>query len=388
MWAVGVVLFAQHWFNNGVNPMALAAEYSLGPHTFPRGWFIVAESSELAPGGTKAVRFFGKDFALYRGESGKPVMLDAYCPHMKTHLTAGDSAAIVKQGKQIEGDSIRCPYHGWRFTPEGQCDDIPYQSTCPKAAVLGSYPVEDVMGCIMMWHDPEGKPPAFPAPRLAEWDDPQWINWELDHLGELAIHPQEIIDNMADMQHLGPTHGAPCEFYENEWRDHVYIQRQGGFHSGYGVMLLTSTWYTGPGVLLSKQSFGDVLSYELIANTPVEDGKVRIWHAAMPRAAGDQPTEDEREMAKQIQAGALEAFSSDFVIWQNKAPALNVLQQPKDGPFNKGRHWYKQFYDLAENTEKYHAKRNGTHHIKDVPPPPADLYDMEGSRFKKAEATA
>ena len=56
--------------------MAKAADYSLGPVTFPRGWFIVAESKELDDG-PLAVRFFGQDFALYRGESGAPVMLDA-----------------------------------------------------------------------------------------------------------------------------------------------------------------------------------------------------------------------------------------------------------------------------------------------------------------------
>ena len=54
--------------------MAVASEYGLGPHTFPRGWFVVAESSELDQG-PRAVRFFGRDLALYRGESGNPVLL-------------------------------------------------------------------------------------------------------------------------------------------------------------------------------------------------------------------------------------------------------------------------------------------------------------------------
>ena len=66
-----------------------------------------------------------------------------------------------------------------------------------------------------------------------------------------------------------PTHGAPCEYFENEWRYHIYIHRQGGFHQEYQAMLKTVTWYTGPGVLLSHQLFGDVESIELIANTPV-----------------------------------------------------------------------------------------------------------------------
>lgn len=57
--------------------MATAAEYGLGPNTYPRGWFIVAESREIDKGPI-GVTFFGRDFALYRGESGNPVMLDAY----------------------------------------------------------------------------------------------------------------------------------------------------------------------------------------------------------------------------------------------------------------------------------------------------------------------
>ena len=65
--------------------MATAAEYGLGPNTYPRGWFIVAESHEI-DNGPIGVTFFGRDFALYRGESGKPVMLDAYCKHMGTCL--------------------------------------------------------------------------------------------------------------------------------------------------------------------------------------------------------------------------------------------------------------------------------------------------------------
>ena len=71
--------------------MAKSTEYQLGVNTFPRGWFIVAESNEL-DAGPLPVRFFGQDFALYRGESGKPVMLDAYCKHMGTHLAASKSA--------------------------------------------------------------------------------------------------------------------------------------------------------------------------------------------------------------------------------------------------------------------------------------------------------
>ena len=58
--------------------MASTAEYGLGEFTFPRGWFMVADSGEL--GATPLpLRFFSQDLALYRGESGRVVLLDFGC---------------------------------------------------------------------------------------------------------------------------------------------------------------------------------------------------------------------------------------------------------------------------------------------------------------------
>ncbi len=349
--------------------MATAAEYNLGPNTFPRGWFIVAESSELDRG-PQAVRFFGQDLALYRGESGKPVLLDAYCAHMGTHITASDSAMIVKNGEQIEGDSIRCPYHGWRYDPQGNVDDIPYfDGPCPKSASIRSYPVVDSMGCVMAWYDPDGHAPEYDAPSLSQWDDPLWINWKLDHLGELSIHPQEILDNMADARHLGPTHGAPCEYFSNEFKDHLYIQHQGGPMQLYETYLRTTTWYTGPGILLSKQEFAGMEIYELIANTPVDDGVVKCWHGCLTKAQSTPPSKEDIDNAEQVQAGALEAFSADFNVWQNKRPALKIMQLKTDGPFKTGRKWYSQFFAATENVPAIRDEVNGVHLTEGLPTP-------------------
>ncbi len=361
--------------------MAKAVEYNLGPAIFPRGWFIVAESSELGAD-PMAVHYFGKDLALYRGESGQPVLLDAFCPHMGTHLTASTSAHIVKSGEQIEGDSIRCPYHGWRFAPDGTCDDIPYyDGRIPKSASIRSYPVADVMGCVMAWYDADGRAPDYDPPSLKEWDDPQWVRWELDHLGELGLHSQEVLDNMADARHLGPTHGAPCEYFENEFKDHIYIQRQSGHIALYDEFLRTTTWYTGPGLLLSKQAFGDTLMYELIANTPVDDGSIRAWHGVLYRGASSPASTEDRDYQKASQAGALEAFGADFNIWTHKKPAIKVMQLATDGPFAKGRRWYSQFFDLPEKASEYHEELNGVHGTDGLPPPDQETLDQSEGLF-------
>lgn len=361
--------------------MAKSADYSLGPNVFPRGWFIVAEAKELDEG-PKAVRFFGQDFALYRGESGKVIMLDAYCPHMGTHITASTSAHIVQAGEQVEGDSIRCPYHGWRFNGDGDCDDIPYhEGPIPRSAKIQSYTVQESMGCVMMWWDPDGGEPAYPCPELKEWNQPNWVRWELDHLGELEMHPQEVLDNMADCQHLGPTHGAPCEYFENEFRDHLCIQRQGGFHKLYQAQLDTVTWYTGPGVLLSKQRFGETLAIELIANTPVDDGVIKVWHAALHKGANAVPDDADLAAAKEVQAGALQAFAADFDVWKHKRAAIRVLQLKTDGPFNMVRKWYSQFHETQEGVQAIRDKVEGIHHIEGFPTPGDATQEIEEGMF-------
>jgi 3-ketosteroid 9alpha-monooxygenase subunit A len=213
----------------------------------------------------------------------------------------------------------------------------------------------------MAWYDPDDREPDYEAPKLPEWDDSQWVRWELDHLGELNIHPQEIIDNIVDVQHLGPTHGAPSEYFENEIRDHVCIQRQGGPMQLYETYLNTSTWYTGPGILLSKQEFAGMVIFELIANTPVEDGVVKCWHGCLVKGSAKIATEADIVMAREAQAGALEAFSADFNIWQNKRPALKIMQLKTDGPFRTGRKWYSQFYVSPDDVQAIQQETNGMH---------------------------
>lgn len=354
--------------------MAVSKDYKLGKFNFPRGWFMVAEASELGAE-PMPLRFFGKDFVLYRGASGKLIVLDAHCIHMGAHLASGKSTAIVKEHRQIEGDSIRCPYHAWRYNATGQVDDIPnFNGPCPKNAKLNSYTVTEALGAIMLWHDPEGGAPDFELPLLPEWDDQHWINGVYDHLGSLPIHPQEILDNMADSNHLGPTHGVPPEYFRNEYQGPVQIQTQGGFRTEYNAYLRTYTWYTGPGLLISRMQIGPEYIIELIFNTPVEDGSVKVWHNLVMRNTSDTPTSADQQRQKAFQVVVLDAFAQDFDIWSNKAPALTIKAVPTERNFKLGRTWYKQFYNPRSMAPEFHAKINGEHLVPHMAAPPPDFY--------------
>jgi phenylpropionate dioxygenase-like ring-hydroxylating dioxygenase large terminal subunit len=76
-----------------------------------RFWHPIALSRDLAPGRAVPVRVLGEELTLYRGESGQAHLVGGRCRHRQTLLHTG----------WVEGDRIRCMYHGWKFAADGQC---------------------------------------------------------------------------------------------------------------------------------------------------------------------------------------------------------------------------------------------------------------------------
>lgn len=355
--------------------MSKAQFYGLGEFTYPRGWFVVGASSDVTttPAG---VRFFGQELALYRGQSGQVVLLDAYCPHMRTNLARNTTSFVVHDG-HVEGDSIRCPLHAWRFGPDGRCDEIPYlKGPIPEAAKVRSWTVQERFGMVLAWHDPEGGDPDQELPELPEWEDSSWVRWEPESLGLMAIHPVELLDNMADIAHFGPVHGLGknyqegVSYYENEIHGITLRQRQGGAHRGApdgGIIQYSDGTYTGPGVLFTHITNDGQSVIMLAAHTPVDDGVVAVFFGLMVELATSSPSAADLEMAKAVVAGMRLAFGQDFEIWKYKDPCVRPMQLRTDGPFDKVRGWYKQFYNPRAQAGEFHRKLDGIHRVYGVP---------------------
>jgi len=356
--------------------MARTADYNLGEYTFPRGWLMVARATDVTDA-PAALRMLGRDLVIYRGGSGQIVLLEAYCPHMQAHLAADQTSGAA--ANRIEGDSIRCPYHSWRFGPDGQCDHIPYfDGKIPAAAKIRAYIVEERFGCVFAWHDPEEGAPDYALPLLPEWDDPHWLRDDYDDLGTLDVHPQEILDNLVDTRHFGPIHGQKIAYFDSVFDGVVGKQISGGGHetmTSEGGVLDVDAFYTGPGILIARYS-GETDAVQIICHTPKEDGVTQVWHSIVTRALHDPPTDEDLELRTQYHRSGLAAFSQDFAIWSTKAPAFHILRLPTDGPFHRGRVWYRQFYNPRAMAADFQARANGVHHTDGTPPAP-DLQAAE-----------
>lgn len=116
-------------------------------------WQPVYLAEKLKPRRPVRVRVLGEDFTLYRGESDKPFLVGARCPHRGLLLSTG----------RVVGDDLECFYHGWKFDGAGQCVAQPceQQSFAHKMRIPG-YPTREYLGMIFAYMG-EGLSPEFPT---------------------------------------------------------------------------------------------------------------------------------------------------------------------------------------------------------------------------------
>jgi 3-ketosteroid 9alpha-monooxygenase subunit A len=306
-----------------------------GEFRFARGWFIVASAESITPDRSHRLFFFGRKMVAFRNPDGAVSVLDAVCPHMGAELGVN---GVIDEG------GVRCPYHHWRFGPDGKCNDIPYSKVIPPKARVHTYPVREVNGLIFVWHDPEFGEPDFEIPVLEAYDDPQWVRWDLERRDIHSV-PMELLDNIADYGHFEPVHFSKPMTFENQFKGHQAIQIQTATHDTLasketGVMTSVTT-YHGPGFLLTHQ---DALydSYLHLSNTPIDDENMAIWYGMMIKSNGPITPEFMQMRDEYVDAGRV-ATSQDVDIWENKTFVERPMLCRDDGQILQAREWYRQF---------------------------------------------
>eukprot|EP00924_Labyrinthula_sp_SR-Ha-C_P016907 augustus_masked-scaffold_6-processed-gene-18.53-mRNA-1 protein AED:1.00 eAED:1.00 QI:0/-1/0/0/-1/1/1/0/477 len=96
----------------------LRARCAQFPKPYPNGWYKLCESEELKVDQVTSFSALGREFVAFRNKKGEVGVLNAFCPHLGTHL--GHGGVINKKGNLV------CPYHLWEFNPKGKNEGIPY----------------------------------------------------------------------------------------------------------------------------------------------------------------------------------------------------------------------------------------------------------------------
>ena len=306
---------------------------------FPRGWFVIALSEELAAGAVLSLRYFGRKLVAFRGEDRRALVLDAYCPHLGADLGVGGT---------VVGDSIRCPFHAWRFGGDGRCVEVPYATKIPPRACVRSWPVDEVNGLVFLWHDRDGAAPEYRIPVMPEHGSPGWTPWIASRV-EIRTHPREIVENVADRGHFPRVHGTHIDRFENEFVGHMAIQRTEGVAyprgGGRDEFKLTAT-YHGPGYQITEMA--SALENRLLnCHTPIDENTLHLRFGVMLKIVGSAARTEgfAKKYVENLQTG----FAEDIQIWENKLYRERPMLCDGDGAIGKLRRWYARFYEPASS---------------------------------------
>jgi 5,5'-dehydrodivanillate O-demethylase len=129
----------------------------------------------------------------------------------------------------VEGDTIRCRYHGWRFEGNGKCVEQPNEPHpfCENVA-FKTYPVREYLGLIWAYF---GDGPAPEFPRYPDLDQP----------GVVVTDPPEVLpcgfwnrlDN--DNGHIPWVHRATA--LREGWTHYTVLRRENVSETDYGYLV-------------------------------------------------------------------------------------------------------------------------------------------------------
>jgi 5,5'-dehydrodivanillate O-demethylase len=155
-------------------------------------WHAIGRSADLSPGRAMPIRILSEDFTLYRGHSGKAQIMAAHCAHRGAQLFLG----------WVEGDDLRCVYHGWKYDCTGQCIETPAEEPGFGAKVrVRSYPTAEAFGLIYGYFG-EGQPPEFPP--YPESHGEGYIDpWPVERV---PCNYLQSFENSMDEVHVAFTH--------------------------------------------------------------------------------------------------------------------------------------------------------------------------------------
>ena len=164
-----------------------------------RYWHPVALTSEVSEV-PKEIRILGEDLVIFKTTKDNIGLVHKACPHRRASMVYG----------KTEERGIRCCYHGWLFSPNGEILETPGENPDSKSASklretfkLGAYPVIEFNGLVFSYLGPMDKIPTFPHYDAFEIpgniSSPYRINYNCNWI--------QVLDAIMDPVHTSFLHG-------------------------------------------------------------------------------------------------------------------------------------------------------------------------------------
>ena len=242
-----------------------------------QSWYPVSRSCDLKKSQTKAVKLFGKDWLLFRTESGAVSCLARYCCHMGADLCQG----------KVRQENIECSLHAWQFSTAGNCVHIPdYTKPLPERHIQHLLSEEKYGLIFVFW----GQQALFPLPVPPD-SSPQLV-YSQARKRDINTDYQVLSLNSFDTQHFKHVHNRvfvkrpdiypinryalridfTAQILQNHWVDYVMSYLQKG-----NIRASIECW----GASIMTLSNPDLYSSALVAMQPTDKGQCTCYLVAM-----------------------------------------------------------------------------------------------------------
>jgi phenylpropionate dioxygenase-like ring-hydroxylating dioxygenase large terminal subunit len=310
---------------------------------YPTGWFAVGFSTDFAPESVTTRHYFGQDLVVYRTRDGVVHATEPHCPHLGAHFG---------HGGRVDGERLRCPFHGWCFDGKGQCVEIPGAERIPPRAVVRHWPLVEQNGVVFVRHDGDDATAPWSLAPLPdeEWTKNRTVMWTL------RTHAQEVCENAVDSAHLTPLHHIDKASVLREPTEDgpmfniaLHLVADGGLVGMPGmtndVVLDVTLHGLGQMVVQTHVRNVGIRARQRIYCTPVDEEHTEVRAVVNLVKLEDAATTE--QVAELFYQAYLNDFAKDFPVWENKAYRERPILSSADGPFMRYRKWARQFYGVS-----------------------------------------
>lgn len=155
-------------------------------------WYVAAFDNEIGQQ-PLARTICGEQIVFYRKSDGGVAAMHDGCPHRLVPLSIG----------MVEGDNIRCKYHGMLFSAAGRCLQAPGKDASLGLSVRRIYATVERYGMIWVWIG-DAEPDPGRLPDLPWLEQPGWAQTREPF--SIACDHRFVIDNLMDLTHETYVH--------------------------------------------------------------------------------------------------------------------------------------------------------------------------------------
>ena len=270
------------------NPTSLTNELPAGGSDLERfdwqeAWYPVYYIEDLDKSKLFPFTLLDRDIVIWWDKTASCWRaFDDKCPHR---------LAPLSEGRIASDGFLECPYHGWAFSGNGECQRIPQQREGGKAelskrACVASLPTIERQGLLFVYPGEPENAAKTKVPIVDPLEDSpsQWTC--LNTFRDLPYDALTLLENVLDASHVPYTHHRSVgnRSYASPVELEVIESNRQGFKGVWeqgprkGTLGRQETTFIAPGLMwhdLTSKQFGRSLT--VVYATPIRKGECRLF---------------------------------------------------------------------------------------------------------------